>query len=84
MTDDEAEAAARRADELAHEIVRLMKQADGQFRPSGGIKTDVLRRYKAFERFSIAVSRIREAVRRKPQYAAKPTSSSRPERHPRI
>ena len=83
MTDEEAEAAARRADELAHEIVRLMKQADGQFRPGGGIESDVLRRYKAFERFSIAVSRIREAVRRKPQYAAKPASPT-PERHPRI
>jgi hypothetical protein len=73
MTDDEAESAAQRADELALEVVRLIKQADGQF---GHGMANAFRREKAFQRFSFAVSRMREAVRRRPRYVAKPTTSA--------
>jgi hypothetical protein len=71
MTADEAESAAQRAGELAHEVVRLMKQADGQF---GRGTVDAFRSGKAFERFSLSMSRIREAVRRRPRYSASPAS----------
>jgi hypothetical protein len=53
--------------------VRLMKQADGQF---GHGTANAFRREKAFQRVSLAVSRMREAVRRRPRYVAKPTSST--------